>query len=360
MSLLCKPDWEETKENYRKWWSGEYFGRCAIAVYAPKRNPPDIPKPPEPVDVRQKFYDLDYISHMNNYNLSRTFFFAEALPVWNGGYPGHTSIPVFLGCPLHLDMRTGWLDPILLDEYIDYERLKIDENNYNYKFAIELLIRGIREASGKCLVSIGAFGGCGDTLAALRGTERLLIDCIERPRQVKQAELYLMEMWCNYYEKLYRIIKDVDEGSTCWFTLWAPGKFYAAQNDFAYNISPKMFREIFLPAIEMQVNFLDWCVYHLDGIGNFRHLDALLELPCLRAIQIAPGAGKPSPVHFMDILKKVQKAGKNLHISIPDYEVKTALENLSARGLFIDTRCKTEDEALRLIENVYRWSVDRF
>ncbi|MCM8825749.1 MAG: hypothetical protein NC937_06400, partial [Candidatus Omnitrophica bacterium] len=231
------------------------------------------------------------------------------MPVWNGGYPGHTSIPVFLGCPLHLDMRTGWLDPILLDEYIDYERLKIDENNYNYKFAIELLIRGIREASGKCLVSIGAFGGCGDTLVALRGTERLLIDCIERPRQVKQAELYLMEMWCNYYEKLYRIIKDVDEGSTCWFTLWAPGKFYAAQNDFAYNISPKMFREIFLPAIEMQVNFLDWCVYHLDGIGNFRHLDALLELPCLRAIQIAPGAGKPSPVHFMDILKKVQKAG---------------------------------------------------
>ncbi len=169
-----------------------------------------------------------------------------------------------------------------------------------------------------------------------------------------------MDIWCRHYEKMYQIIKDADEGSTCWFPLWAPGKFYAAQNDFAYNISPKMFEQIFLPAIEKQTSFLDLCVYHVDGVGNFNHLDALLELPRLKAFQILPGAGKPSPLYFMDVLKKVQKKGKNLHISVPCSEVRSALENLSARGLFIFTSCETEDDALRLIENTYKWSRDDF
>jgi len=360
MSLFYKPDWEQTKKNFIKWWSKDYIGRCAIAVTAPRKNPPDILPPPEPKDIYQKWYDLDYISYVNLYNFSRTFFGAEALPIWNGGYPGHTAIPTFLGCSVHLDTRTGWWDPILPDEELKFSHLKINEKHPDYVFSIELLRRGVREAKGKGLVSIGAFGGCGDTLAALRGTEKLLFDCVDRPQQVMEAELFLMDMWCQHYEKMFRIISEVDEGSTCWFPLWAPGKFYAVQNDFAYNISPKMFEKIFLAAIEKQVNFLDYSIYHVDGVGNFKHLDILLEIPGLQAIQILPGAGKPSPLHFIDILKKVQKAGKNLHISIHCSEVKDALDKLSARGLFISTSCESEKEALRLIENTYRWSEDRF
>ncbi len=241
-----------------------------------------------------------------------------------------------------------------------FEHLRIDENNPNYKFAVALLKKGIEEAKGKALVSIGAFGACGDTLAALRGTQRLLFDCMDRPERVKEAELFLMEMWCQHYTKMYKIIKDVDEGSTCWFPLWSPGKFYAVQNDFAYNISPKMFEKIFLPAIEKQIKFLDHAVYHVDGVGNFAHVDILLSLPQLAAIQILPGAGKPSPLYYIDLLKKVQKAGKNLWISIGSDEVRTALQNLSARGLFISTGCKTKDDALKFIENTYRWSRDLF
>jgi sulfopyruvate decarboxylase TPP-binding subunit len=58
----------------------------------------------------------------------------------------------------------------------------------------------------------------------------------------------------------------------------------------------------------------------------------------------------------MDVLKKVQKAGKNLHISIPCDEVETALECLSSTGLFIDTRCETEEEARTLLHLAEKWS----
>jgi hypothetical protein len=117
-----------------------------------------------------------------------------------------------------------------------------------------------------------------------------------------------------------------------------------------------MFSSIFLPAIERQTRFLDNCVYHVDGIGNFLHVPALCELPSLQALQILPGAGKPSPLHYMDTLKYVQNAGKNLHISIPPAEVETALRELSSKGLFIQTWCSSETEARELLKNAYKWS----
>jgi hypothetical protein len=291
--------------------------------------------------------------------MSYTFYGGEALPIWSGGYPGHKAIPTFLGCPTSLDWNTGWWDPILLGEDIEFQNLKINKADRNYQFMLDLLRRGVKEARGQCLVSIGAFGGCGDTLAALRGTERLLFDCVERPDQVRAAEDFLMDMWFEHYDTLYEIIRAADEGSTCWFDLWSPGKFYAAQNDFAYNIGPQMYLDIFLPAIKQQTCFLDHTVYHVDGVNNFVHVDALLELPRLQAYQIGPGAGKPSALHYMDVLQKVQKAGKNLWISLPINEVHPALETLSARGLYIQTWAESEDEARELLKNAERWSVDR-
>ena len=167
-----------------------------------------------------------------------------------------------------------------------------------------------------------------------------------------------MDLWIEVYQTFRRITEPVTGGSTGWFELWSPGKFYAAQNDFSYNIGPDMFRELFLPVIARQTEFLDHTVYHVDGVNAFRHVDALCELPRLQALQILPGAGKPSPLHYMDVLKKVQAAGKNLHIALPCREVEAALRELSAQGLFIETRCATEAEARDLLRKAEAWSHD--
>lgn len=360
MPLLFKEDWEETKQRFKAWWNHEYFGRCALSVVAPRTDPPDIPMPSEAKTVEQRWYDLDWISRRMEYQLGRTYHGGEAVPVWNAGYCGVSAIPTFLGCPVDVDMRTGWWNPILTDpDTFEFAHLEIDTSDRNYEFTMRMLERAARESNGKSIPSIGAFGGSGDTLAALRGTQQLLIDCIERPDEVRAAEIFLMDMWCSFYNECHAITRDASEGSACWFTLWSPGKFYASQNDFSYNIGPDMFREIFLPTIRRQTEFLDHAVYHVDGIEAFRHIDALCELPRLQALQILPGAGKPGPLHYMPVLKKVQAAGKNLHISIPPGEVRTALSELSARGLFISTQTDTEEDARDLLKKVETWSKER-
>jgi len=116
MKLLYKPDWEEAKQRYRAWWAHESMDRCAspcvrrrtMFCRRSRRRPRRTPW--------QRWTDLDYLSRDNEYWMSRTFFGGEAFPCWNGGYPGHTAIPAFLGCPTQLDMTTGWWDPILTGE----------------------------------------------------------------------------------------------------------------------------------------------------------------------------------------------------------------------------------------------------
>lgn len=362
MSLLYNPDWEETKERYKAWWAHEYFGRCAICVCSPRADAP-IEQPPAPPDkVDDRWLDFDYISAVNEHRFRHLFCGGEAVHVWNAGYPGWTSMPCYMGANVEMDETTGWVYPLIdkgkITNY-DYRDFKIDTDNRWWKLAHDILRFGVEQARGKALITVGAFGGCGDTLASMRGNTELLLDLVDHPEYVRDFDQYLMRQWMEVYDTFYEIIREADEGSTCWFPLWSPGRFYASQNDFAYMISPKMFREIFLPSIEMQTQFLDHTIHHLDGLGNFAHLDALLELPKLQAFQILPGAGKPSPLHYMETLKRVQAAGKNLHISIKSSEVRIALENLSARGLYLSTWCETEEEAKALLRNCEKWSVDR-
>jgi hypothetical protein len=357
-ALLYKEDWPETQERYKAWWAHEAIGRAAIAVTAPRKDPPPLSEPVCPSTPDARWNDLDYVSALSEYRIARTFYGGEALPVWANDYPGDKTIGAFLGCPVKLDFHTGWLDPVLTGEDIDCRSLRLDEEHPRFRQTVEWLRRAARDAKGKALPGVGAFGGGGDSLAWVRGTERLLYDVVDRPEQVIDAERYLMDLWCQVYDRFYEITREAAGGSTCWFHLWSPGKFYAAHNDFSYNISPALFNRLFLPAIERQTRFLDHTVYHVDGVNAFVHVDALCELPRLQAIQILPGAGKPSPLHYMPALKKVQAAGKNLHIGIPASEVEEALSQLSARGLFIETRCRTEAEARALLANAERWSRD--
>ena len=83
------------------------------------------------------------------------------------------------------------------------------------------------------------------------------------------------------------------------------------------------------------MQLLDTSVFHLDGPGAVRHVDALLEIDALDAIQWVPGAGNPTAVAWLPMLRRIQSAGRSLYITAPAEEVAEILESLSPRGLMI-------------------------
>jgi hypothetical protein len=121
-----------------------------------------------------------------------------------------------------------------------------------------------------------------------------------------------------------------------------------------------MYERFVLPELNDVCDFLDYSVYHFDGQEQIRHLDHLLSVKKLNAIQWTPVAGQPKTSEFIPVLQKIQKAGKNLVLTPDASEVQTLLDNLSSRGLqLVISGVKTEDEARDLMHLIETHSVDR-
>ena len=359
MDLLYKPDWEKVKERYKAWWNHEIVDRCCISVTAPKGG---VLKgnPPTRNNIEDLWTDFSYFHEINEYHHKHTFFGGEALPGWRPGkYPFTNSMAAFLGAPVDISERTGWVYPIIekgeLTDY-NYSDLKIIPDNKWRLLEESVHHFAVEDSKGKCLPKLFAFASSGDTLAALRGTENLLLDLIDCPDYVRDFDQYLVKMYLGLFNSYYKIVGEASEGTCDWLNMWAPGKMYTIQNDFAYMLSPKMYNDIFLPSITMKTEFFDYAMYHVDGVGNFAHIDSLCELPRLQARQGYPGAGKGSALNYMNYLKKVQAAGKNLWIVLQPDEIETALHELSAKGLYIYTECSSEEEAEYLLKNIVKWT----
>ena len=65
------------------------------------------------------------------------------------------------------------------------------------------------------------------------------------------------------------------------------------------------------------------------------------------------------PVPNFMVVIPAQKAGKNLYLLVDPSEIEFILENLSAKGLFLNTFADSEDEANEIIKKVEKWSVNR-
>ncbi|MFB3892070.1 MAG: hypothetical protein ACE15C_08620 [Phycisphaerae bacterium] len=357
--LLYKPDWPEARQRLTAWWNGQKLDRCLMCVWAPRDDAKDLKEPPRPATVEERWTSFEYLDALNEFEHRSTFFGGEAVPVWHAGYPGHVAIPTFYGCPHQLDWRTGWHEPILTGQKLDVSGLRLDRACRWWTWGDKLLNHEREVSAGKSIPAMGAIFGPGDTLVQLRGAERLLYDLMDDPAAVREAELKLMDDWIEVFDHQTGILTRDGGPCTNWFSLWAPGKCYPSQCDASYGISPESFRECFIPAIRKQTDYLDYSVYHVDGVGAFHLVDELAKVDGIRALQILPGAGKPSPLAYIDVLRRVQRLGKGLHISIPAEEVETALDLLSSRGLCICTSAKTQKQARELIELAGRKSVDR-
>ncbi len=354
MELLYKPDWDQASARLAAWWNGELFDRCVIAVWAPRDDRARFTPPPLPARVEDRWLDLGYLSARNEYEMNTTFYGGEAFPIWNAGYPGWDLMQSYLGAPVRLMEETAWIDPIIssgrLEDY-DFHAFTIQRENRWWKFLNQIHHFAAEQARGRSIPSLQDLGSSGDTLSALRGNEELLMDLMDCPETVRQFDFFLMEQWnTEVFEPAYRITCEAAGGSASWDSLWSPGRHYPLQNDFSYMISPRIFRQVFLPTIAMQTEYLDYSIYHVDGVGSYAHVDALCELPRLNALQIIPGSGKPSPLYWMDMLKKIQARGKSLQISIPPDEVELALSELSSRGLWLGVQADSEDQARAIIQ----------
>ena len=345
-ALRYKEDWEETKPRFEAWWAGEVLDRVALAVTAPRRPC----NPPQPRDDEAKYRDADFLIRFYDEVFGATYFGGEAVPapVIMLGYAAW-------GGRAHFRPETVWMDPILGSDD-DLSAFRFDWSN-QWWAELQQLSRRLAEASrGKYLLGLAAYMTPGDALFFYLGPHQLCLDFLERPEQLRALYRHVICVWKEMCVKQWQIIGAAEQGYTSWLNVWSPTPYSPLQADFTCLISKKLFDEFVAPEVHELSSWLDHSLYHLDGPGALQHLETLLSLPRLGGIQWVPGAGQPGAMHWIPLLKRVQAAGKLLHISLAPNEVETALTELRPEGLFIQTGCGSEEEANDLLRNARRWT----
>ncbi|MDL2295174.1 trimethylamine corrinoid protein 2, partial [Ruminococcaceae bacterium OttesenSCG-928-D13] len=249
-----------------------------------------------------------------------------------------------------------WFDPVWED--LSEAEAAYTEERLKRHLAIAKYLTD--HAKDDYLVGMPDSTGTLDALGHLYGTENVLFAMLEEPELVRRAVRILNDGWARTNEQFYQISRAHNGGGVhAWMHLAAPGRLTHMQCDMSVMFGPDRYAEFVLDELTQQMEWLEYPVYHFDGIEQARHLDLLLSLDKLRAIQWTHVAGQPSAVHHLPVLQKMQKAGKALIVMLPPGDVAALLDGLSAKGLYIHTEVETPeqaDELVRLVEkNSREW-----
>ncbi len=349
--MLWKKDWPQIKPRFAQWWQGEGL---VCMITAPRDKPlEDLPEPEAPDDPRARWCDLDYRIRAAEYGLSRTYFGGDAFPSLRPTL-GPGSLAALVGAETHFVVGTAWYEPCITNPD-SHPPLRLDTEGEMFALHVEFIQRAVESAGGRFLVTLPELIEHFDILSALRGPQHLMLDLLDRPAWVKKACAELNAAYREMYEICYNLIKDAEGGSAQW--TYGPGRTAKLQCDAAAMLSPAQFAEFVVPFLQEQCAWLDYPFFHLDGTDCLRHLDHLLAMEGLRAVQWTPQSRADLPdvgePHWFDLYKRILQAGKSVQLwGVEPDQVFPLLDAVGPKGLHILVNTKTEDEARRLEEKV--------
>ena len=362
MMNTWKANLEETKKHYIDWWNHKGIVLNMWEHFQEGVKPhADIPVPKPYRDLNQRWFDPEWRAEYLDWYVAHSSLMADMLPVANTQL-GPGSLAAILGGVFEGGEDTIWIHPN--PNYSD--DIVFDPNHPNWLLHKELLKACKQKAKGHYYVGMPDLMEGLDVLAAIKGTDKVLLDTVMQPEVLEHQMQQINDIYFRVFDELYDIIREGDEMAFCYFSSWAPGKMSKLQSDISTMISVDDYRRFVQPFIREQCQKIDYTLYHLDGVGAMHHLDALLEIKELNAIQWTPGVGEPqggSPKWY-DLYKKILAGGKSIMACwVTLDELKPLLDNIGGEGVHIEMDFHSErevEQALRIVEEYQsRDEVDR-
>ena len=347
-----KQNLEETKKHYINWWNHKGIVLNMWEHFQEGVKPhADIHAPKPYRDLNQRWFDPEWRAEYLDWYVAHSSLMADMLPVANTQL-GPGSLAAILGGVFEGGEDTIWIhpDPNYTDD------IKFDPQHPNWLLHKELLKACKAKAQGHYYVGMPDLMEGMDVLAAIKGTDKVLLDTVMQPEVLEHQMQQINDIYFKVFDELYDIIREGDEMAFCYFSSWAPGKMSKLQSDISTMISVDDYRRFVQPFIRKQCQKIDYTLYHLDGVGAMHHLDALLEIKELNAIQWTPGVGEPqggSPKWY-DLYKKILAGGKSIMACwVTLDELRPLLDNIGGDGVHLEMDFHNErevEQAMRIIE----------
>ncbi|MGN8630453.1 cobalamin-dependent protein [Blautia sp. HCP3S3_G3] len=346
-----KTDWEGTKEKFRNYWDHKNTGRPLMCVIA--RRPEveslsdgtpveggyldqicqgkyyNLPEELKWKDMEDKYQNAERIVARYRYFCETHAFLGESFPNLNIDF-GPGSLASYLGSEIGFKEDTVWFNKCL-DSWDGVPKLTFDPENKWFKKHIQLAKDCQALAGDDFYVDMPDLMENIDVLASLRGAQDTLFDLLDEPEKVGERIQEVTDLYFEYYDRFYDIIKD-EEGGNAYtvFQIWGPGKTVKLQCDFSAMMSPEDFRTYIQPSLRTQAEKVDHVLYHLDGPAAIKHMDALMEIDGIDALQWTSGdAGPDGTLPDWDVIyDKAIAAGKSIWVKVYSGEFEDWIRNV--------------------------------
>lgn len=341
---------QATQDKLMAWWDFEEQETPCLMLTTPYG-------PQEPVDdIGDYWFNVDRVLRRAMSQIDTREYYGAALPYHWPDW-GAATFAGMLGAPMQaVDTRTFWAAP----SCPTLEAVLAVEPDGQGRFARtvwEVTRRSVAMSPDHHFVASYPIVGIADTLASLYGTVPLLLAMAEQPEAVHAAMEHLTRLWLREFERVETLIETAgNPGNMNWMGIWAPGRTCATQEDYSCMISDEMFQEFCLPPLIQLIDSLDYAMYHLDGPDAISHVDTLLSVRNLRAIQWIPGAGNEDMSRWYELLRHILSHGKSVQVHAKVEQIDALVSEVGPKGLMITNRNVTSEQAEELLS---RYPQDR-
>ena len=318
---FSKDRMEEVCQAYELWWEGKLDRPLVNAKIL------DAYGTSEPLSPMQ-CYDFSMspeavIDHAEAY-LSCQEYLGDGFPMVNLDTFGPGVVAAFCGAKYGYTKSTVWFYPEKEIELADIQPV-YDPDHPLVQRIKAIYQAGLERWDGKVLMGMVDLGGVMDILAGMYGTQNLLFALIDEPEQVDRLVRQIQKVWYEAYEDLAEVLKP-QKFFADWSGLMSATPSYTPQCDFCVMISNPMFRRFVLDTLKEDARRLSHTMYHLDGEGELTHLEDILAIDGLNAVQWVPV--HQTTQEKIEVCRKILDSGKRVQLCCSGKEFLKALPQL--------------------------------
>ncbi len=320
------PDFPAICQRFDAWWNQSCLDR-PVFICAANSNPSrTITKRLELLESPEEWFEAKLA------DLRQMHRVGDALPMVRPDF-GPVVLSGAFGGKVEFLADTTWTHAFIKDDWSNAPDWSLHPDNPWWAKIVRFSKLVASQGKGRYVFQTPNMGSSADILLNLRGSTELCLDVVDQPGQILAAVDAIYPAWREATHQLFDLALSEGVGVTHHTMTWSGLPHTPLECDFNYMIGQKDFERIFLSDIARQSATLNRCVFHLDGPGAVKHLDALLSVPSIQAIQYVPGEGTPSALPWVNVYRKIQAAGKSVQIVCPADEVLQLSQELKPEGV---------------------------
>ncbi len=358
MELTTKGDYRQCMDRVEAWWARQIIDRPPVTIFVrPDRPAREIAS--HHTSLQQQWLDAEFAVDRAEAAAEAGVWLAENFPRYMPNLGPEVCANAY-GAELEFSEGTSWSIPCV-GNIRDVLKMQPDLEAPHWKTIRRMTELSLQRGAGRWITGVADLHTNGDLLASLRDPEMLALDYADDFEGVRAACRHVTPHAKVFFDDLYGRIAAAGQPCSTWGTAIARGTMYYVSCDFICMISPRMFAETILPSIEWEVNQLEHSIFHLDGPGALQHLDALLEIDKLDAIQWVYGAGAGTASDWIDLYRRVQSAGKGVEVAAIDADdARAVMEGIAPEGAWLAVGGSySMDEAESFLAEAERWAAGK-